>query len=186
MPPKKKKPLVLTNVGKRAVGGGDYIPVSSVYLKNSEPSVSGIISRIKYGYGRTYLPTQRTCRKRAGKKKKKNPVINPGQLAGKGRKKKTLVLNLGRSDAYTTNAPEKGKKKKKKKNPGINPGQLAGKGRGKKNPGINPGQPAGKGRGKKTLVFNPGQIAGPQFQDLDGSQSGTSVSRPGQTDKQVN
>jgi hypothetical protein len=31
---KKKKPLVLTNVGKRAVGGY-YIPISSVCLKNS-------------------------------------------------------------------------------------------------------------------------------------------------------
>jgi hypothetical protein len=34
--------------------------------------------------------------------------------AEKGReKKKTLVLTLGRSDAYTANLPEKGKKKKK-------------------------------------------------------------------------
>jgi hypothetical protein len=87
-PKKKKKTLVLTNVGKRAVGegityplekggkkekknpginqcvengdGGYYIPVDYVDLKNSEPSVPGIINRIKYGYGRTYLPTQRT------------------------------------------------------------------------------------------------------------------------------
>jgi hypothetical protein len=43
---KKKKNPVLTNVGKRAVGGY-YIPIGSVYLKNSEPSVPGIISRIK-------------------------------------------------------------------------------------------------------------------------------------------
>jgi hypothetical protein len=56
-PKKKKKSLVLTNVGKKAVGGGYYIPVGSVYLKTLEPSVPGIISRIKYGYGRTYLPT---------------------------------------------------------------------------------------------------------------------------------
>jgi hypothetical protein len=70
--------------------GGYYIPVGSVYLKNSEPSVPGIISRIKYGYGRTYLPTQRTHRKRAEKKNK--------------RKKKTLVLTLG-------SPPEKGRKK---------------------------------------------------------------------------
>jgi hypothetical protein len=57
--------------------------------------------------------------KRAEKKKKKNPGINPGQPAGKGQKKK-----------------------QKKKNLGINPWQPAGKGRGKKkkNPGINPGQ----------------------------------------------
>ncbi len=60
-------------------GGGDYIPAGSVDLENSEPSVPGIISRIKYGYGRTYLPTQRTRRKRAEKKKEK----------------KTLVLTLG-------------------------------------------------------------------------------------------
>ncbi len=53
----------------------------------------------------------------------KNPSINPGQPAGKGRRKK---------------------------NPGINLGQSAGKGWGKKqNPGINPGQPTGKGREKK-------------------------------------
>jgi hypothetical protein len=64
LPPKKKKTLVLTNVGKRAVGGY-YIPFSSVYLKNSKPSVPGIISIIKYGYGRTYLPSKRTRRKRA-------------------------------------------------------------------------------------------------------------------------
>jgi hypothetical protein len=57
-----------------------------VYLKNSKPSVPSIISRIKYGYGRTYLPTQRTRRKRAKKKIKKIPGINPGQLEGKGRK----------------------------------------------------------------------------------------------------
>ncbi len=52
-----------------------------------------------------------------------NSGINPGQPAGKGREKKTLVLTLG-------SPPEKG---------------------GKKNPGINPRQPTGKGRGKKTL-----------------------------------
>jgi hypothetical protein len=35
---KKKKTLVLTNVGKRAVGGGGYyIPTGSVDLNNSEP-----------------------------------------------------------------------------------------------------------------------------------------------------
>ncbi len=36
-PKKKKKTLVLTNVGKRAVGGGYYIPSGSVDLNNSEP-----------------------------------------------------------------------------------------------------------------------------------------------------
>jgi hypothetical protein len=78
--------------------------------------------------------------KRAEKKKKKNPGINPRQPAREGRKKnkkkktlvltlgsplekggekkKTLVLTLGRSGAYTANPPEKGEKKKKKNNPG--------------------------------------------------------------------
>ncbi len=98
------------------------------------------------------------------RKKKKNPGINPGQPAGKGREKKTLVLTL-------SGPPEKGGEKK---NPGINLGQVprlhsepARKGRKKKktlvltlgsppekgekkqkNPGFNPGQPAGKGRKK--------------------------------------
>jgi hypothetical protein len=49
--------------------GGYYIPAGSVDLKNSEPSVLGIISRIKYGYEKTHLPTQRTCRKKREKKK---------------------------------------------------------------------------------------------------------------------
>jgi hypothetical protein len=85
LPQKKKKNPVLTNVGKRAAGGY-YIPAGYVYLKNSEPLV----------------PTQRTCRKRVGKK-------NPRQPVGKGRKKKqkkTLVLTLG-------SPLEKGGKKKK-------------------------------------------------------------------------
>jgi hypothetical protein len=69
--------------------GGYYILGGSVYLKNSEPSVPSVISKIKYGYGITYLPTQRTRRKRAGKKK--TPGINPGQLARKGREKKTYT-----------------------------------------------------------------------------------------------
>jgi hypothetical protein len=52
----------------------------------------------------------------APKKKKKNLSINPGQPSEKGRKKKkTLILTLGRSDAYTANLLEKGGKKKKKK-----------------------------------------------------------------------
>jgi hypothetical protein len=71
-------------------------------LKISEPSVPSIISIIKYGYGITYLPTQRTRRKRAGKK---NPGINLGQPAGKGGEKKTLVLTMG-------SPPEKGGEKK--------------------------------------------------------------------------
>jgi hypothetical protein len=78
-----------------------------VYLKNSEPSVPGIISRIKYGYGRTYLPTQRTHRKRAEKKnkrKKKTLVLTLGSPPEKGRKK-NLVLTLG-------SPTEKGGKKK--------------------------------------------------------------------------
>jgi hypothetical protein len=54
--------------------------------------------------------------------KTKNPGINPGQLARKGRgkkkkKKKTLVLTMGRSGAYTANPPEKGVKNKNKKKP---------------------------------------------------------------------
>jgi hypothetical protein len=96
----KKNTLVLTNVGKRAMrgvlhtrrkwarkkkkknpginqcgekgSGGYYIPSGFEDLKNSEPSAPSIINKIKYGYGRTNLPTQRTRRKRAGKKKK-NP-----------------------------------------------------------------------------------------------------------------
>jgi hypothetical protein len=64
---KNKKNLGINQCGKRAVGGY-YIPVGSVYLKNSEPSIPGIINKIKYGYGRTYLLTQRTRRKRAEKK----------------------------------------------------------------------------------------------------------------------
>jgi hypothetical protein len=43
--------------------------------------------------------------KRAEKKKRKNPGINPGQPAGKGREKKTLGLTLG-------SPPEKGGEKK--------------------------------------------------------------------------
>jgi hypothetical protein len=122
---KKKKNPGINQCGEKG-GGGYYIPIGSVYLKNLELSVLGIISRIKYGYGRTYLPTQRTRRKRVWKQKK------------------TLVLTLG-------SPLEKGGEKKK--NPGINPGQPAGKGRGKKNCAINPGQvrrlhsePLGKGR----------------------------------------
>jgi hypothetical protein len=118
-------------------GGGYYILVGSVYLKNSEPSVQGIINRIKYGYARTYLPTQRTRQKRAERKKKKtlvltlgsppekgrkkNPGINPGQPAGKGREKKTLVLTLG-------SPPEKDGKKKSRV---LTLGSLSKKGGGK-------------------------------------------------------
>jgi hypothetical protein len=57
-------------------------------------------------------------RKRAEKKKKKNPGINPGQPAWKGREKKkqkTLVLTLG-------SPPEKGGRKRKKPCPSIGRG----------------------------------------------------------------
>jgi hypothetical protein len=64
--------------GKGRWGGGYYIPAGSEDLKNSEPLAPGIISRIKYGYGRTNLPTQRTRRKRAEKKKKKTLVLTLG------------------------------------------------------------------------------------------------------------
>jgi hypothetical protein len=47
--------------------------------------------------------------KKGGKRKRKNPGINPRQPAGEGREKKN-----------------------KNKNPSINPGQPAGKGRKKK------------------------------------------------------
>jgi hypothetical protein len=40
---------------------------------------------------------------------------------GGKKKKKTLVLTLGRSGAYTANPPEKGGKKKKKKTLGSPP-----------------------------------------------------------------
>jgi hypothetical protein len=50
---------------------------------------------------------------------------------GGGKKKKPLVLTLGKSGTYATNPPEKGGKKKQT-NPGINPGQPVGKGRKKK------------------------------------------------------
>jgi hypothetical protein len=83
-PPKKKENPSINQCGEKG-GGGYYIPVGSMYLKNSEPSFPGIISRIKYGYGRTYLPTQRTRRKRAEEFFFKNPGINPRQPAGKGR-----------------------------------------------------------------------------------------------------
>jgi hypothetical protein len=83
-PQKKKKTLVLTNVGKRAVGRY-YIPVGSVYLKKSESLVPDM--------------KEHTCLHREparkGRKKKKNPGINPGQPAGKGREKKTMVLTNG-------------------------------------------------------------------------------------------
>jgi hypothetical protein len=53
---KKNKNPDINQCGEKG-GGGYYIPVGSVYLKNSEPSVPGIINRIKYEYGRTYLLT---------------------------------------------------------------------------------------------------------------------------------
>jgi hypothetical protein len=83
--PKKKKKPILTNVRKRAVGGY-YIPVGSVYLKNSEPSVPSIISRM--GMEEHTCLHNEPAEKGRKKKKKKNPGINLGQPAGKGREKK--------------------------------------------------------------------------------------------------
>jgi hypothetical protein len=58
---KKKKNPSINQCGEKGDGGGGYyIPAGSEDLKNSEPSALGIISRIKYGYGKTNLPTQRT------------------------------------------------------------------------------------------------------------------------------
>jgi hypothetical protein len=48
------------------------------------------------------------------KKKKKPLVLTLGSPPEKGGEKKTRVLTLGRSGAYTANPPEKGGKKKKK------------------------------------------------------------------------
>jgi hypothetical protein len=69
-------------------------------------------------------------------------------------KKKTLVLTLGRSGAYTANPPKKGGKK----NPSIYPRQPAGKGRKKikikiKTLVLTLGSPPKKGGEKKTLVL---------------------------------
>ncbi len=47
-----------------------------------------IINRIKYGYGRTYLPTQQTRQKRTEEKKKKPLVLTLGSPPKKGGKKK--------------------------------------------------------------------------------------------------
>ncbi len=55
---KKKKNPGINQCGEKGSGGGYYIPADSEDLKNSEPSAPSIISRIKYGYGRTNLPTQ--------------------------------------------------------------------------------------------------------------------------------
>jgi hypothetical protein len=109
-----------------------------MYLKNSEPSVPGIIRE-----EHTCLHSEPIGKRR--RKKKKNPGINLGQPVGKGRNfiKKNPGINPGQPAGKRRNF--------KKKNPGINPGQLAGKGRKK----------------KKTPDINTGQIAGPRFQDLD-------------------
>jgi hypothetical protein len=92
--------------------------------------------------------------KRAGKKKKKKPLVltlgSPPEKGGE--KKKTLILTLGRSGAYTANPPEKGKKKKKKNCPGL----FFSRPFSTDCLGLKPGR-------KK----NPGQLAGPQFLDLD-------------------
>jgi hypothetical protein len=89
LPQKKKKNPCINQCGEK--GGGRYYIL--VGLKNSEPSVPGIISTMKYGYGHTCLHSEPA---RKGLEKKKKP----------------LVLTLG-------SPPEKGGKK----NPCINPGQ---------------------------------------------------------------
>ncbi len=93
--PQKKNPGI-NQCGEKG-GGGYHIPVGSVYLKNSEPSIPSIISKIKYGYGRTYMPTQRTCRKRAKKNKNKNLVLILGSPPEKGEEKKNLGINPGQT-----------------------------------------------------------------------------------------
>jgi hypothetical protein len=124
-PKKKKKTLVLTNVGKKARRGGDYILTAG--LKISEPSVPGKKKPLVLTLG---SPPKKGGKKNhdinpgqsAGKgQEKKTPGINPRQPVGKGRETKTLVLTLG-------SPPEKGGKK-------------------------NPGQPVEKGRKKKKVLF---------------------------------
>jgi hypothetical protein len=83
---KKKKNSNINQCGEKG-GGGYYIPVGSMYLKNSEPLVPGIISRINMGM------EEHTC------------LHN--EPARKGwKKKKTLILTLG-------SPPEKDGKQKK-------------------------------------------------------------------------
>ncbi len=72
------------------------------------------------------------------------------------KKKKTLVLTLGRSDAYTANPPEKGGKKNKKKTLVLTLGSLPKKGEKKfknkniiKNLVLTLGSPPEKGEKKK-------------------------------------
>jgi hypothetical protein len=70
---KKKKNPDINQCGEK--GSGVVLHTRWFHQKLSVP---GIISRIKYGYGRTYLPTQQTRQKRA-EKKQKNLGINPRQ-----------------------------------------------------------------------------------------------------------
>jgi hypothetical protein len=65
---RKNKTLVLTNVGKRAVGGY-YIPIDYVYLKKSESSIPGM---------KEYTCLHSEPAKKG--RKKKNPGINERQL----------------------------------------------------------------------------------------------------------
>jgi hypothetical protein len=66
-----------------------------------------MVLTLEYGYGRTYLPTQRTRRK-GRKKKKKNPCINPGHHPEKWpeikkKKKKNPDPDLGfRTSTFKT------------------------------------------------------------------------------------
>jgi hypothetical protein len=83
-PQKKKKTLVLTNVGKRAVGVY-YILVGSVYLKNSESSVLSIFSKSNMGMEEHTCQHSEPAGKGREKKKKKPLGINPGQPAEKRR-----------------------------------------------------------------------------------------------------
>jgi hypothetical protein len=64
-----------------------------MYLKNSEPSIPGIIRE-----EHTCLHSEPARKGWSKKKNKKKTLgINLGQSAEKGREKKTLVLTLGRS-----------------------------------------------------------------------------------------
>ncbi len=107
----------------------------------------------KKGGKKTLVLTLGSPPEKGGEKKKKTLVLtlgrsdaytaNPPEKGGK-KNKKTLVLTLGRSDAYTANPPEKGGKKNKK-TVVLTLGSPPEKGgeKKKKNPDINPGQPAG-------------------------------------------
>jgi hypothetical protein len=101
---------------------------------------------------KTLVLTLGSLSEKGGKKKKKNPGINPGQSH--------LKYTEADSTIHSELAGKGRKKKENKKNPGINLGQPAEKGRKKKNPGITLGSPSEKGgkkkRKKKTLVLTLG------------------------------